>query len=178
MWKSGTLENQYRKSVKLGEYYEKIKGALLAGYYIVPNFPIQMFAIRSKRGRKPKGYSTNYWTSHEQKANELPSGEGDYQNPFPLRYRNSEKVGDKYETMNYPTEWDNMEFPITMAKAPIMEAATTALGLKIFDQIGVMPATRKKEDPVIIGQIFHKRGPGSVKRVSFMIAWHLNTNML
>lgn len=175
-WKSATLENQHRKSIKLGEYYEKIRSALLAGYYIVPNFPIQMFAIRKKWGRQPKGHSNRFHDSHEQKAMELPVGAGEYKNPFPVVERISNPAG--IPDASYPSEWDEMEFPITMSKAPIMEATTTAMHLKVFDQIGVMPATRKKEDPVIIGQIFHKTGPYSLKTVSFMIAWHLNTNII
>ncbi len=176
-WKSGTLESQYRKSVKLVEYYEKIKAALLAGYYIVPNFPIEIFAIRKKYGRRPKGHSTQYWGSHQQDAMELPAGEGEYKNPVPIVERIASTTDNKAES--YPTDWDEMVFPITMSKAPIMEATSTAMGLKVFDQIGVMPATRrKKEDPVIIGQIFHKSGAYTSKTVSFMIAWHLNTNML
>lgn len=85
----------------------------------------------------------------------------------------------KYETESYPTEWDQFEFPINMAKPKIMSVTQTTLALKVFDRIGVMPSVRrKKEDPVIIGQIIHKRGPASTQIVSFMIAWHLNTNML
>lgn len=176
-WKSGTLENQHAKAVKSLSYYEKVKAALVAGYYIVPNFPLQMFAIRKRGNRRPTGYSERLYAEHQQKASELPAGEGEYRNPFPLVERVREEIDGKVEVCSYPEEWDQMEFPITMAKAPIMEATSSAMGLKVFDQIGVMPATRKKEDPVIVGQIINKVGYRT-KIVSFMIAWHLDTRVL
>lgn len=176
-WKTRAMYNLHRSAVKRLEYYEKIKSALEAGFYIVPNFPIQMFAIKTTKG-KPK-YATTYdhWNSDfVQKAQELPIGEGEYQNPRPLVYSKPVQDGVEKKTLYWPKEWDDLEFPITMAKPTIMEATNRAMALKIFDKIGIMPAV-KKEDPVIIGQIFRKQGY-HVKTVSFMIAWHLNTNVL
>lgn len=179
-WKSTTLQTQHNRAVKRVEYYQKIKSALEAGYYIVPNFPIEMFAIRKQHGRKPKGWSNSKWGSHQQKAAELPAGAGEYKNPFPFVVRESKQLPDgKWENESYPTEWDAFEFPINMAKPQIMSVTQTALTMKIFDRVGVMPSVRKKkEDPVIIGQIIHKGAGNSEKVVSFMIAWHLNTNVL
>lgn len=179
-WKSGTLQTQHNRSVKRVEYYEKIKLALEAGFYIVPNFPIEMFAIRKQHNRKPKGYSASQWGSHQQNQAELPAGEGEYKNPYPLVVREREQLADgKIHTASYPTDWDDLEFPLNMAKPQIMSVTQTALAIKIFDRVGVMPSVRKKkEDPVIIGQIVHKGAGRSEKIVSFMIAWHLNTNVL
>lgn len=179
-WKSGTLQTQYGRAVKRVEYYEKIKQALQAGFYIVPNFPIEMFAIRKQHNRKPRGWSSSKWADHQQKAAELPAGEGEYKNPFPFVMRETRKLENgTYESESYPTEWDDFEFPINMAKPQIMSVTQTALAMKIFDRVGVMPSVRKKkEDPVIIGQIVHKQSGVSEKVVSFMIAWHLNTNVL
>ena len=182
-WKAGPLQTQHGKAIRRVQYYEKIKGALEAGYYIVPNFPIEMFAIRKGANRKPTGKerSGSRWSlgSHRQGFQELPAGEGVYRNPFPLVITEEKKKADGgtfYES--YPAEWDQLEFPINMAKPQIMSVTQTALALKVFDRVGVMPSVRKKkEDPVIIGQIVHKNGP-SEKVVSFMIAWHLNTNVL
>lgn len=177
-WKSATLESQWKKALKRLEYYVKIKIALEAGYYIVPNFPIEMFAIRKQHGRRPKGHSSRYWEQHQQKSQELPAGEGDYRNPFPIVVRSSETLPDgKTIAGSYPREWDQFEFPINMAKPLIMSVTQTALAMKVFDRVGVMPSTRRKQDPVIIGQIINKSGY-TEKTVSFMIAWHLNTNVL
>lgn len=176
-WKTQAMYNLHRSAVKRLEYYDKIKAALEAGFYIVPNFPIQMFAIRTKKGT-PKYATTTNWRNRDfkQDAQELPVNEGEYQNPFPIVYQKQIKDGVEDKTLYWPKEWDDLEFPITMAKPTIMEATNRAMALRIFDQIGIMPAV-KKEDPVIIGQIFRKQGY-NVKTVSFMIAWHLNTNVL
>lgn len=175
-WKSTTLYNQYNRSLKKVSYYEKIKEALLEGYYIVPNFPIQMFAIRTKKESPEAGYTYSRWENHEQKPQELSLHKGEYQNPFPLQRQMDVKVGTEEKTRYWASGWDDFEFPTTMAKPVIMEATSRAMALKIFDQIGIMPAA-KKEDPVIIGQII-TRNSYITKTVSFMIAWHLNTNVL
>ncbi|HXP49400.1 MAG TPA: hypothetical protein VN922_05575, partial [Bacteroidia bacterium] len=87
-WKSGPLQAQHNKAIRRVQFYEKIKGALEEGYYIVPNFPIEIFAIRKGANRKPTGKqrSGSRWGlgSHRQEFQELPSGEGVYRNPFPL----------------------------------------------------------------------------------------------
>lgn len=181
-WKVGPLKGQYERAVKRVSYYEKIKGALEQGYYIVPNFPIEVFAVRTKKADPSKKYSTTWWGSKEQSAQELPEGSGEYQNPFPLvtREQKTGSDGKKY-SKSYAEGWDELEFPVTMAKPEIMEASSNAMRKKIFDRIGVMPPVRRRrrnEDPVIVGQIFHKEGPQRERIVSFMIAWHLNTNVL
>lgn len=177
-WKTQVLQNQFNRSIRKISFYKKMKSALLEGYYIVPNFPIQMFAIKTKKSR-PSGHSYSYWDQHVQYAQEIKEGEGEYKNPFPI-VRSKNSVYDSGKQISKPeswaTDWDDFEFPITMAKPRIMEATSRAMALKIFDQIGIMPAA-KKEDPVIIGQIFTKNGYNT-KTVSFMIAWHLNTNVL
>lgn len=178
-WKSSALEGQYNRCVRRVEYYKKIKAALLEGYYVVPNFPIQMFAIRTK-AKNVKGSSHSYWGNHNQDAQELTIGGGEYKNPAPIVQRLSEERNSDNKIIqaseSFATEWDDFEFPITMAKPRIMEATSRAMALKIFDQIGIMPPTRN-DDPVIIGQIFNKNGY-SKKTVSFMIAWHLDTKVL
>lgn len=176
-WKSDAMLRLHKNAVKKLQYYQKVLAALEAGLHIVPNFPIQMFAIRTKT-KSPKGkikYGT-WRDDHKQGAQELPIGEGEYQNPFPIVEIDTVPTSEGEKKKSYPIEWDEMEFPITMAKPQIMDATSRAMALKIFDQIGVMPATRN-EDPVIIGQIFRKRGYNT-KIVSFLIAWHLDTTVI
>jgi hypothetical protein len=177
-WKDAPLRNLWRSASQRLAYYEKVKAALEAGYYIVPNFDIQFFAIRTNDKTPKGGWLVGGWnTDHKQKAKELPIGQGEYQNPFPLidKRHGDDGKGNKWVS-HKPESWDTMEFPIMMAKPDVMEATSRALSLKIFDRIGVYPKY-KKEDPVIIGQIFRKDGTKE-KIVSFMIAWHLNTNMI
>jgi hypothetical protein len=176
-WKYTALQNQYNKSVKRISYYEKIKEALLAGYYIVPNFDVEIFAIRTKREKPLQFLSTSQWETHraEQPAHDVSLGEGDYVNNRPIIY--SKGIEDNKKEY-WAESWQDIEFPVTMAKPMIMEATTQAMKQKIFDRFGVFPSTRKKTDPVIIGQIVHKESQYKERIVSFMIAWHINTNVI
>lgn len=177
-WKFSTLERHWKLAIKRQRFYEKMKSALLAGYYIVPNFPVQMFAIRTDRRKPIKAFSTRSWDNHEQKLGALTQGEGDYKSPFPVIYQQTNQLSEgKSETQYYPEMWNDVEFPMSMAKPEIMEAVSDAMALKIFDRFGIFPGT-KKEDPVILGQIIQKTSLYREKVVSFMIAWHINTNVL
>ncbi len=175
-WKHQPMANLHTAAVKRLLYYDKVRAALVEGYYIVPNFPIQMFAIRTNKRRPAKMFEWKNWGDKQQDAQQLPVGEGEYVNPFPLVERHTKSGETDSNSYSEATEWDEMEFPITMAKPQIMEVTSRAMALKIFDRIGVMPPT-KKEDPVIIGQIFRKHG-GIEKVVSFMLAWYLDTRMI
>jgi hypothetical protein len=109
---------------------------------------------------------------------ELPVGEGEYKNPFPVVIVETTTHGDgKKDYKSYAEEWKDMEFPITMIKPEIIEATNRAMALEIFDQFGILPAT-KNEDPIIVGQIINKTGSYRMKIVSFMIAWHFDTKVL
>lgn len=176
-WKHTTLQNQYNKTGKRVSYYQKIKEALLAGYTIVPNFPVDIFAIRTDKD-KPKQYlSTSSWERGRvsQPAYDMPLGVGEYKSDRPTIYE--KEIGDNKKHY-WAEKWQDVDFPLNMAKPIIMEATSNAMALKIFDRFGVFPSARKNDDPVIIGQIVHKQGAYQSKIVSFMIAWHLNTNVL
>lgn len=180
-WKFEPLKNLWRAASKRLAYYEKVKAALAAGYYIVPNFDVQFFAIRTKKKTPKDQWTVFNWnaTNHEKSAQELPIGEGEYQNPFPVVYEKRIGEGDNQKKYSRAEYWDDLEFPIMMAKPEIIEATSRAMSLKVFDRIGVFPGYRKvrTDDPVIIGQIFRKVGY-TTKIVSFMIAWHLDTRMI
>lgn len=176
-WKTSVLYAHWQKSLKREIYYDKMKQALEAGFYIIPNFPVTMFAIRTKKNSPDGKMSTSYWGSKTQDAMQLPAGEGEYKNPEPIVERETTKWADNTTTSHsVATDWQDIEFPITMAKPFIMEATSRAMALNIFDQFGIMPPTRN-DDPVIIGQIRMKNGY-SEKVCSFMIAWFLNTKVL
>lgn len=180
-WKWQVHDRHWKIALKRVSFYEKMKAALLEGFYIVPNFHVQIFSIKTNRKNPESKYRTDdNWSTRDKKQDcvILKIGEGDYKNPFPIveseAYRDEQQL---QHTNTWATEWDELEFPVTMAKPEIMQATNRAMALKIFDEIGVFPPTRK-EDPVIIGRIKLKTGAYSEKVVSFMIAWHINTNML
>lgn len=177
-WATSTLKRQLAKAEKRILFFNKIAAALKAGFVIVPNFPVTVFAIRTSRDKPLTMLSDRHWGDKEQKPMELPLGEGEYQNPFPVVDRERTRLADgKTEDRSMATDWAELEFPVSMMKPEIMEATNHAMALELFDQFGVLPKTRN-EDPIIIGQIVNKRGQYSNKIVSFMIAWHFDTKVL
>lgn len=179
-WRWQVHDKHHKLALKRVEYYEKIRGALMNGYYIVPNFPISFFAIKTNKHQPKKLYGTYNWAK-EQHPQSLAIGEGEYKNPFPNRMQET-KTDDKgrQETYTWATSWqDEIDFPVSMAKPMIMGATSHAMALKIFDRFGILPAAATRGgDPAIIGQIVTKQNGYVKKVVSFMVAWHLNTNVL
>lgn len=185
-WATGTLRKHFTLAIRRVTFYEKILAALEAGFVIVPNFPVAMFAIRTEN-ESPVYFShrTPVWAGDplfEQEAEALPIGAGEYQNPLPVTWRSKPFDVEGSTTKHVDVEtvgWKELNFPITMAKPEIMRATDRAMALKIFDQFGILPAEarsqkRAKGDPVIVGQLLDPRG----RVVTFMIAWHLDTRTL
>lgn len=178
-WKYSTYKTHALKCAKRITYYEKVLGALEAGYCIVPNFPVTVFAIRTKRKKPEPGYTNRDWKSHRQKPETLPEGEGQYKNPLPVVLVNSYKAPtpqnpNAVEKHYWAHDWNDIDFPINMAKPRIMEAATNAMAMKLFDELGVLPSPYKREDPMVLGIVKNPFGAPA----SFLIAWHLKTKDL
>ncbi len=155
-------------------FYEKVKAALDAGYYIVPPFPLQLFAIRTNRMFSPDELSTRHWAS-DQKATSLPVGEGRYVSPAVSRFQDGTQQeknhdGTMREVELYRTgNWQDVELPVRALKPQIIEEVGRALELRIFDALGIAPAYRAA-DPIICGEI--KRPGGGV--LTFFVAWWLD----
>jgi len=182
-WKSEPLKRFWAKAVKRVEFYKKMLSALEHGFVIIPNFPVTVFAIRTNR-ENPLSMMTYQWQgSHEQKPEGLPEGTGVYKNPFPLvfeRETSAPTPENKDRTVKHfsAESWKELEFPVTMAKANIIEVTSRAMALKLFDDFGIMPE-RKKEDPIIVGRLKDPRSTKYQPRyVTFMVAWYLNTKVL
>jgi hypothetical protein len=187
-WKTDTLRRHSVLATNRVTFYEKIKAALEAGYCIVPNFPIDLFAIRTNRKKPNKKwhfgtYEAGSW-HFMQTAAQLPVGEGEYKSVHPLVQTDVDtEVKDgatKKSYAEHATDFDDVTFPIQMAKPKIMEATSQAMALKIFDQFGLFaPGTG---DPIITGEIVDPRNnhknPVHMRRVTFIIAWHLNVRDL
>lgn len=185
-WQSATLKRHNELAEKRVLFYQKILAAFEAGYYIVPNFPVTLFAIRTNKPAPKRMWARLRWLGAQdfkQEAKALPSGEGEYQNPQPVVSKSHYNKDDKgAETYAFEaTSWDDMEFPANMARVHVMEAATRAMDAKIFDEVGFLPEDFKRNpDPLLIGRIIDPRpaGYGTQKRVSFIIAWHIDTKTL
>jgi hypothetical protein len=190
-WKTDTLRRHAALGEKRVTFYEKILAALQAGYCIVPNFPITLFAIRSDKDKPSRLFScTEHFRqprySKEQEAKMLPTGEGEYHNPNPIVEEEhidtikNQQGCDKQVWTSEAADWDEVAFPIQMAKPAIMEATSRAMQLKVFDQLGILLPAAAKADPLIVGEILEPRptGYGARKRIAFIIAWHLDVRDL
>lgn len=176
------LINQTKKRIM---FYEKIKAALDAGYYIVPPFPVQCFAVRSNRSvpdPRPSSHAVDRWDHEVVEGQTLPAGVGDFHNVAAERRYSHTETGEKNPDGSFKrvaiyrnVEWKDVEFPLQVTKPELIHATGKALRDKIFDVLGVLP-TYRKDDPIIVGQIFHwqkQRSP-----VTFFVAWWLNTAYL
>ena len=184
-WSPAAWQRQVRKHEGRVEFYKKIKVALEAGYYIVPPFPIDIFAIRTDKPAPKWNWQTNKWRDHhEQKASPMVVGEGRYVSPDPTLRRSDfaepdGKGGHKMVAHWRPDEWVDADFPFKLAKAEIMSATRAAMALKVFDQMGALP-THRAPDPIICGQILFPEKPsyGARKAVTFFVSWWLDTKTL
>lgn len=180
--RTDTAKRMMDRAAKRVRFYEKVKAALAAGYYIIPPFPLQLFAVRTDR----KGPTANRSESargpwaNEVKARSLPIGEGRYINPLPVRELVDEErrpvAGDQTgKTQLIPiyanTEFrDELDLPVRALKPQLIEAVGKALEQKIFDALGIAPAYRDP-DPIIAGQIARPDGQG---HLTFFVAWWLD----
>ncbi len=180
-WSPAAWAKQVKLHADKIEFYKKIKVALEAGYYIVPPFPVDTFAIRVKSGAKPRGpWNDASWVRFEQSTKMLPAGEGNYVSPRPSREMTAfpvkRKDGTEVQIKHWrPDEFVAADFPFKLAKAEIMEATRAAMALKVFDRMGALPAARAP-DPIICGEILlpHRKG----QAVTFFVSWWLDTKTL
>lgn len=174
-WKATSFERQKRNARKRVVFYEKCLAAIEAGYTIIPNFPVDVFAIRTKR-ETPKRAESQYPNSPAfvQKAQEAPHGEGEYVDPFPVVGGSMSSDVAKY----FPRHFDEIEFPISIAKPRVLEATQRAMAAKIFDEVGCLPVrNNKKGDPIVTGAVLMRNGY-TEHRIMFLIAWWIDTRQL
>lgn len=177
-WKQGPFKVALAKATKKVGFYTKVRSAIEAGYLMVPNFPLEIFAIRTTKTEARSADSTSNWQRQfEQKPSVLPEGAGEYKSPIPekLTYDDTDKEG-KDVTHYYPGELeDELEVPMHLVKPQIMAAVDRARALRLFDQIGV--STDRRGDPIVCGQILSGTG-WSAKRVTFFVAWFVDLDTL
>ena len=183
-WQTKTLKRHAEKAVKRVEYYQKVLAAFEAGYHIVPNFPVDAFAIRVTRDGPTRWYA-KYSDEMEQKPDIAAPGDGKYVSPDPIT-KEDIKYDAERDQRNvvgyYLKDLDpEIEFPFTMAKPEIMQATSRAMALKIFDEMGALPGVARKgrrrktyPDPILTGKIFDPDDQYKNRCVMFLIAWHID----
>jgi hypothetical protein len=197
-WRTVTFKGQLQRLKQKSLYYQKLLAAVHAGFTIVPNMPVDVFAIRVKRddpkwqyGEGTSGYSYSSASPSVPEETEqcLPVGEGRYESPL-VKFtedRSKEKQIGKdgkeievYKVEQYCEGFGQIEFPLSVAHPMVMDATAAAMACKIFDRIGVVPQTQRRGyrgDPIVLGQITIKEG-WQTKVASFLIAWYLDPRTL
>jgi hypothetical protein len=177
-WRSSTLKKHMQKALKKVEYYEKVKAALEAGYFIIPNMDLDVFAMRTTRKNPTKKGSTSQWTNREQATIANKMGEGHYVDPTPTEAMQTvKKRNDKGEIIKsgyyWADEFKDVMHPFQLAKPQVLDATGKAMARKIFDDIGILPK-RAGGDPMVVGRIIHREGYND-HAISFLIAWFVDT---
>lgn len=197
-WGFAPLRTALNREKQRSLFYEKVQAALEAGFYIVPNFPCEVFAIRTNRSADGSYSTTN---GHRAAINNLPTqkaavlqiGDGDYKNPTPLgRVTHVTTQKKSYPPNTTETEkvhhalvvdFAEMTFPFAFAKPEVLTATQQAMAMKLFDELGVLPSTQKG-DPMVIGRIIRPwqrtqwNDNAARRHLSFLVVWWLDTNTI
>lgn len=175
-WKHASVQSALNRTTRRIAYFEKIKAAVQAGYLIVPNFPIDIFAVRVKREKQPARTHDSDWGGFRASAEMLPAGEGRYVDDSVkyLDQSHTEVVDGKDKRIRrYVTdEYDAVDFPVAVVKPAVMQATARAMALRIFDEMGTVTNTAGR-DPIVVGRLLDPRG--NRRCVTFFVAWWLDT---
>lgn len=208
-WATAALTSARNRAIDDETFYNKILIAVEAGHTIIPDFPIQVFAVR-RHEDDPRETNTflnlvsgrDTYIGGTVEADCAPAGAGEYRNPqretWDQVQENKAPGAQERKEPRYYTRVTRtgrpvgpISFPSMTARSPIMRATSEAMKEKVFDQVGVchptvaVAASRQVQsgaaragDPLVIGQILHKRVGSKQKVVSFIIAWYLNLDEL
>jgi len=181
-WAIGTFRNQLSRIKGNILFYGKAREAINSGYFLIPNFPVDVFAVRKSKTNPPPKGSTS-WHLSEIPAEKLTIGKGEYFSSQAHRvpvdeveekdYKGQLVKKDYYENVNIK----EVQFPVVAMKAEIMTESEKAFALKLFDDIGICPPTRRA-DPMIIGRIHGPKVGYTEKFLSFLICWFLEPDSL
>lgn len=184
---TGPFHRSHLKAVRLIDFYEKLKAAFSAGYVLIPDFPVDVFAIRTNK-RYPAAQESRYRNDTRNQSSEGPSlGEGEYVDSDPTICKGSTYHEENHKKELVPVQFwkadefkDVIDFPMSIAKAAVMDDVACAMQQKIFDEIGVLPNRRQiKKDPIVVGIIRDPRSSTyNKRRVMFLLAWYLDTRTL
>jgi hypothetical protein len=176
----------WQRIVKLAKnritYYGKARSALEEGYCIIPDFPVQLVAVKTTKKWPPKKWRGGGGHMVPDVVSEpLPDGEGRYVSPDPtVTTRDLPRKPDETWTRveSRAVDFRDVDFPFKVVKPQILKGLETAMKRKLFDEIGVLPAARKGGDPVLVGRIKRKEGTYHEPSLTFLIAWWIDTSDL
>jgi hypothetical protein len=178
-WKRQSVANTLNRTAKRIVYYEKMKAALEAGYLLVPNMPVDLFAVRVRRRKQAE--QTHEWRQQfAAQAEALPAGEGRYVDEALFSttetYTEQDATGKTVTKRRYrSSDYDDVDFPVKLVKPVVLEAASRAMALKLFDEMGIVRVENGR-DPIVVGRIIDPRG--NRRRATFFVAWWVDTAAL
>lgn len=156
-------------------FYEKGLEALHEGYCIIPDFPIQLIAVRTSKPGPPRQANPAWRGAPDVQAEHLPQGEGKYVSPEPYSY--AWETGDPPKTFVRASAFREVDFPFKLVKPQILKDLDAAMRAKLFDEIGVLPGRVRNPDPVLVGRINRKEAGREVS-LSFLISWWIDSRTL
>jgi hypothetical protein len=177
-FRQATFTTLVRRAEKRIDYYKKIRMAVEHGYLIVPNMPIDLFAVRVQRKTPPKQESS-YRSGFAAQAEALPAGAGRYVDETLFHdtvqipattHDNKPTTKTQYFSTNYD---EDVDFPLRGVHPRVLQATGRAMALKLFDELGVVQNRARGRDPIVVGRLLDPRGGGRVS--TFFVAWWLNT---
>lgn len=195
-WKASAWQRAITKTKARIIYYTKIRKAVEAGFLIIPNFPIEVVAVRVASDAEPKQLVARYDSEvNNAQAQVLPPGEGKYVNETTITkpeqewdQRQNEGKGAWVTRRRTGSFDDDVDFPVVAVKPLILEATSRAMALNLFDRIGIanhgggtVSRAQRRADPIVVGQIIDPtkgRQKWREHSVTFFIAWWLNTEAL
>jgi hypothetical protein len=192
-WKTSMLEKAVKRAGSRVTFYEKIKAALEAGYVIIPNMPVDVFAVRTTkampRHTEVAGHAHNV---PDVPTDSAPAGMGEYVSSRPAVHERVHEVTNPQghvvtrNVSSRPLHFDEVDFPFALAKPAILSATSEAMALRLFDDVAVVPGrphagagvqrtVATVPDPMVVGRIVLS---GTDKAVSFLVSWFVDTRDL
>jgi len=178
-WRREPWRARINKARRKIEFYQKVKAALEAGFCIVPNFPVDVFAVRTTKAKPKRGKDKWAHNLPTPTTNSPPIGDGQYVSTDTIVEKSETKLDkDNREIVLWSNkDFDLVDFPFAFAKPEILNDTGKAMALKIFDDIGALPPRKRRGDPVVVGRIVMKEGYFE-KCVTFLISWFIDTDQL
>lgn len=186
-WAVAPWRRRKNMALKRETFYEKCLAALEAGYVIVPNMPIDLFAVRTTK-TGPRSQVERWSHNMDGAQTDRPVvGDGEYVSSainvrnYPERISKTAADGTKsidVVDQFHASSFRDVEYPLDVAQPVIMEKVGNTMERRIFDEIGVCrdAGSRAGGDPFVIGRISDPR-PSRVG-LSFFIAWNLDVSRL
>lgn len=177
-WNPAPFQRLTQKLARQVTFYEKVEAALLAGFVLVPNFEMDVFAIRTTK-RTPSGSANGRWSNFIQPSQLLVAGEGEYRNPWPTIAEEEWKDGKgENHVRQWADDFRDVSFPLAIARPELVNRAGEVLAMKLFDEVGLAVNTRRRGrgDPILLG---HFRNPRpNVQGATFFLGWYFDPRSL